>query len=86
LFKKLKTQLDSGTSLLFDDYLFFSMLIMEKIFYGEDIISMNGNDFKKDKKNKNSSSNGQPIIESFENSVFYQEMINDSSKYINWLL
>jgi hypothetical protein len=39
---------------------------------------MNGNDFKKDKKNKNSSSNGQPIIESFENSVFYQEMINDS--------
>lgn len=65
---------------MYDDFLFFAMLIMEKIFYGEDIISISKGDFKKDKKSKNTSSNGQPIIESFENSVFYQEMVNDSGK------
>jgi len=64
---------------MFDDYLFFAMLIMEKVFYGEDIIS-NKNELKKDKKNKNSSNN-ITVIDSFENSVFYQEMMNDSSKF-----
>ncbi|KAL6611004.1 hypothetical protein U3516DRAFT_799224 [Neocallimastix sp. 'constans'] len=63
---------------MYNDYLFLSMLIMEKIFYGEDILSSNDGDFKKNKRNKNISSNGKPIIESFENSVFYQEMVNDS--------
>jgi len=77
LFKRLKNQVDSGTSIMFDDYLFFAMLIMEKVFYGEEIISHKG-ELKRDKKNKNSSSNNITIIDSFENSVFYQEMINDS--------
>jgi len=67
---------------MYNDYLFLSMLIMEKIFYGEDILSSNDGDFKKNKRNKNISSNGKTIIESFENSVFYQEMVNDSSNFI----
>ena len=81
LLKRLKSQIDSGNSNIFDDYLFFAMLIMEKLFYGEDIISSNKNELKKDKKNRNSISNITLTIDSFENSVFYQEMVNDSGKF-----
>jgi len=81
LFKRLKNQLDTGTSIMFDDYLFFAMLIMEKVFYGEEIIS-NENEFKKDKEKKNRfSATNNLTIDSFENSVFYQEMINDSGNH-----
>ncbi|ORX61018.1 hypothetical protein BCR36DRAFT_394165 [Piromyces finnis] len=78
LLKILKNQIDLGTGEMYSNFLFLAMLLMEKAFYGEDIFS---NEVKKEKekKNKNSTLNSPPIINSFENSVFYQEMVNDST-------
>lgn len=71
---KIKCQADNPANTIFDDLLFLSMLIMEKAFYGEYSYKIQHQlESKKEKKTKNSSS-----LESFENSVFYQELVNDS--------